>query len=208
MEAESNEGPTRRQLIRRTAVLAGAVAWTAPALQTLAPAAHAVGSPGCAGCLTGGGQILPAGGVAVVCADGVPAEKISFGLGQICCPTNDPTEIEIVCHPAGGDKNSAEQYHFDLNDLVTCSKTGDPAPPPATSGCANRFQGTAQDDDGNTLRFDLTDNGEPGSNDKASFVVTSPIGAVLASGSGSVSRGNLQAHEHLGKPLNLECDCD
>lgn len=206
MEPESGAGPTRRQLIRRTAVLAGAVAWTAPAVQSLAPAAFADGSPGCIGCLTGGGQILELGGAPdVFCANGVVADKISFGLGPICCPTHDPTEVEVVCHPGDG---SAEQYHFDLYDVVTCSKTGDPSPPPGSSSCANRFQGTVQDNAGNVLTFDLTDNGEPGRNDIVSFVVTAPGGAVLVSGAGSLARGNLQAHEHLGKPLNLACDCD
>ena len=209
MEQSTVEGPTRREMIRRTAVLAGTVAWVAPAVQTLAPAAHAVGSPGCFGCLTGGGQIVVVPGEPVpVCAGGVPADKLSFGLGQICCPTNDPTEIEIVCHPETAGRPAAESYHFDLNDLVTCSKNGDPSPPPGTSGCANRFTGTAQDDNGNTLFFDFTDNGEPGSNDKAMLKVTAPGGAVLALGSGSVSHGNLQAHEHLGKPLAVDCDCN
>jgi len=206
MEPESGAEPTRRQMIRRTAVLAGAVAWTAPAVQTLAPAAFADGSPGCVGCLTGGGQILELGGAPdVFCASGVVADKISFGLGPICCPTHDPTEIQVTCHPQHG---PAEEYHFDLNDAVTCSKTGDPAPPKATSSCANRFRGSAQDDLGNTLTFDLTDNGEPGRNDIVSFLVSGPGGAILVSGSGSLERGNLQALEHLGKPLNVDCDCD
>ena len=206
MEQDEAPRPSRRQVIRRAALVTGAVAWTTPAVQSVAPAAFAQGSPACIGCLTGGGQIL--GGI---CKSGKPAEKISYGLGPICCPTHDPTEIEVNCHPVATGKKgttpTAQTYHFDLNDVVTCSKTGDPSPPKATADCANRFTGTVYDKDGNKLAFDLIDNGEPGKNDVVTFTVTSPTNVVLLTGSGSLDRGNLQAHEHLGKPLALECDC-
>jgi hypothetical protein len=207
MELDEATGPSRRQVIRRGALVAGAVVWTAPAVQSIAPAAFAQGSPACIGCLTGGGQIL--GGV---CKDGKAADKISYGLGPICCPTHDPTEIQVTCHPAATGKKkgvtpTAQGYHFTLNDVVTCSKTGDPSPPKKTANCANRFTGTVYDDAGNKLSFDLIDNGEPGKNDVVTFTVTSPTNVVLLTGSGSLDHGNLQAHEHLGKPLDIECDC-
>jgi hypothetical protein len=103
---------------------------------------------------------------------------------------------------------AAEPYHFTLNDVVTCTKTGDPSPPKQTQNCANRFTGTVYDDHGNKLSFDLTDNGEPGKNDIVTFTVTSPANVVLLAGSGSLDHGNLQAHDHLGKPIDLACDCN
>jgi hypothetical protein len=43
-------GITRRELIRRGAVVGGTLLWAAPVVQTLTPAAHAQGSPGPCGC--------------------------------------------------------------------------------------------------------------------------------------------------------------
>ncbi|MCY7401021.1 MAG: hypothetical protein LH477_08695 [Nocardioides sp.] len=197
---ETRRGPSRRQILRGAA-LTGGVVWTAPVVQAIAPSASAATSIPCVGCLTGGGQIL--GGI---CKNAKPAAKISFGLGPICCPTHDPTEIEVNCHPAGKDARSAQKYHFDVNDQVTCRKTGNPAPPPQTQPCANLYRGTVNDKYGNTLLFEFVDNGEPGKNDSVRITITDSTGNTLVEGAASLDRGNLQVHPSLG-PMKVDCLC-
>src|SRR6476646_3685698 len=120
MSDQQQRDPSRRTVLRGAAVAAGVV-WTAPVVQAVSQGTAAAVSLPCVGCLTGGGQIL--GGV---CKQAKPADKVSFGLGPICCPTHDPTEIEINCHPAGQPASKTQTYHFDVDDEVTCRKTGDP----------------------------------------------------------------------------------
>ena len=92
---------------------------------------------------------------------------------------------------------------FRSNLTVTCTKTGDPSPPPGTEDCANRLTGTLTDEEGNTLSFIFEDNGEPGQNvDFVSISIDGPAGT--ASGSGLLAKGNLQIHEGLG-PIERDC---
>ena len=76
-------------------------------------------------------------------------------------------------------------------------------PGPKTSECANKFTGTVKDGKGSTLTFTFTDNGEPGTMvDQVSINITGPQGTLT--GSGYLSRGNLQVHESLG-PIKRDC---
>ncbi len=202
VETTGSAGHSRRSVLRGAAVVAG-VAWTTPVVQAVAPAASAAVSLPCVGCLTGGGQIL--GGT----CNGKAADKISFGLGPICCPTHDPTQIEVNCHPAAtkkGKKPGAVAYHFDTDDQVTCRKDDDPQPPKQTQPCANIYRGTVKDKHGNTLLFEFADRGEPSRNDSVKITVTSPGGVTLVEGAGSLDHGNLQVHPHLG-PMKTDCVC-
>lgn len=191
----------RRSLIKRAAVVGATTVWVAPTVQSLTSSAMAVGTPRgqCTACITGGGnQIL--GGT----WNGSPLEKITVGVGQICCMPNgapaNQQEVNIVLHPVVG---KTKEFMFRYNLTVTCTKTGDPSPPPQTEDCANRLTGTLQDADGNTLSFIFEDNGEPGKNvDFVSIQISGPAGNAF--GAGFLAKGNLQIHDGLG-PIERDC---
>jgi len=198
--------PTRRDALRKGALIAGATVWVAPAVQSIAGPAFAAGSTAeegaCTGCLTGGGEVIDQ-----VTYKGSPAE-VSFGLSPICCG-EDPkpgTELEVNIHKVGDDKKNDLSYHFNLNLVVQCVlDTSCDAEQPKS--CANRFIGTIDDDEGNTLAFDLTDCGEPGQEvDRVKLTITDSAATVVLSALGSLDHGNLQAHEALG-PIERICDC-
>ena len=199
---------SRRSVIKRAAVVGAATAWATPTIQSIASPAFAAGTPAgrCTACITGGGNEILGGTF-----NGQPLEKITVGVGQICCENNGPPanqqEVTIVLHPVdapgGGPPPDTTQFLFRYNLTVTCTKTGNPAPPPGTAECANRLTGTLTDADGNTLSFIFEDNGEPGQNvDFVSVSISGPAGS--ASGSGLLAKGNLQIHEGLG-PIERDC---
>ena len=192
---------SRRSVIKRAAVVGAATAWATPTVQSIASPAFATGSPAgrCTACLTGGGNVILGG-----TWNGNPLEKITVGLGQICCEPNgapaNKQEINVVLHPVTG---KATEFLFKNNLSIVCTKTANPAPPPGSADCANRFTGTVTDDNGNQLNFIFEDNGEPGQNvDFVSVAITGPAGN--ASGSGLLAKGNLQVHAGLG-PIERDC---
>jgi len=196
--------PTRRDALRKGALIAGATVWVAPAIQSIAAPAFAAGSTAnegaCTGCLTGGGEVITQ-----VTYMGVPA-KVSFGLSPICCG-EDPkpgTELQVNVHKVGDNKKNDLSFHFNLNLVVVCTMdtSCDPGQPAA---CSNRFTGTIDDAEGNHLAFDLTDCGEPGGMDRVSLVITNG-GSTIVSAVGTLDKGNLQAHLALG-PIERVCEC-
>lgn len=102
--AEGTPGLDRRNVLRRGAVLGGALVWTVPAVQTLSGAAFAAGSPLCSVEV----RFIDAGGV---------CQKVVFTPSASCCncvaaqqgpPNNFPLPIAIAvcianasCTPAG-----------------------------------------------------------------------------------------------------------
>ncbi len=206
MSAEETPGGfDRRGFIKRAAVVGGATAWATPTVQSLVTPAFALGTQpgGCTACLTGGGQIVEAVGRPIIFM-GKNIGSLSFGVGQLCCEGQGPITIEVNAHPTGR-KSDDVSYHFDRNLVLTCSKTGNPAPPPQTEECANRFSGTVQDKSGNVLTFVFEDFGEPGRMvDQVSIDIKGPGGTPILSGAGLLDRGNLQAHESLG-PIKRDC---
>ena len=200
----SNQGLNRRSVIKRAAVVGAATAWATPTIQSIASPAFAAGSPAgrCTSCITGGGNNIVNNGT----WNGNALEKITLGMGQICCEYNGPpgnkNEVTIVLHPVDK-KIKDQQFQFTDNLQITCVRTGSPAPAPGTESCANRFTGTLNDDLGNTLSFVFEDNGEPGQNvDYISVSLTGP--GLNASGAGLLARGNLQVHAGLG-PIERDC---
>ena len=199
-------GISRRETLRRGALVAGATLWTTPVIQSIAHPAFAAGSPAqggeCTGCLTGGGQVIEN-----VTFNGSLAE-VSFGLSPICCGEEPKpgTELEVNIHKVGDQPKNDLSYHFDVGLTLTCTLDSScSAEQPAF--CANRFTGFIFDADGNRLDFDLVDCGEPGQNvDKVSLKITSALNVIIVTAVGLLSRGNLQAHEALG-PIERVCDC-
>jgi hypothetical protein len=205
---DESAGPSRRDMLRRTAMVGAGVVWTTPVVQSLSGPALATGGspPGggdCFGCLTGGGQLIVGGTV-----NGGQAD-VSFGLSPICCGENQPgTELEVNV------PGTSDQWHFDQNLVVRCTvdascSAGQPA------SCANVFTGTIEDADGNVLSFSFTDCGEPGTDvDKVSLAITAAGEQTpFLTAAGTLDRGNLQAHLDLGgNPDGMpaptrECNC-
>jgi hypothetical protein len=205
-ETPERTGFDRRGFIKRAAVVGAATAWAAPTIQSLASPAFALGSAptgGCTACLTGGGEVIVGGSY-----NGTPLRSISVGIGQICCtqpgPGNADPQIDVTLHPVGGHPRDDINFHFDTLLTITCSKTGNPAPPPDTADCSNQFVGTATNSDGDLLSFTFIDNGEPGTGvDYVSITLTAAAGGT-ATGTGTLDHGNLQVHEGLG-PITRDC---
>ncbi len=197
-------GFDRRSFIKRATVVSATTVWAAPTVQSLVAPAFAAGTPRgeCGACITGGNQVVSISSSPVL-LDGVPIGSVSLGLGPICCPAEGmPTEIQVNAHRTNRPQDDLS-WHFTENLVVTCSKDGvDASPPPNTANCPNRFDGTVQDTEGNTLAFTLIDHGEPGQ--QVDFVSISINGAHTLIATGTIDRGNLQVHESLGR---IKRDC-
>ena len=190
-------------MIKRAAVVGAATAWATPTIQSVASPAFAAASPpaDCGSCMTGCGQIVTMAG-APVTYNGRTIPKLTFAVGQLCCEDWTGEHIEVTAHPGTRKKDVSWQF---ATDSLACSKSGTPALSPKAADCANQFIGTASDGSGNTLTFTLMDNGQPGrAVDFVSMVVTSSAGGTLLSGTGMLSRGNLQVQPGLG-PLERDC---
>ena len=131
------------------------------------------------GRFTGGGKQVTVGGVAV-----------TKGF-EVDCDLHKPSNnLEINWN--------GNQFHMTDFTAAVCSLQGDPTPPPAP---VNTIMGTGTGRydgvDGYTVLFELVDNGEPGSQDEASFVVyqtSNPANVVLNVPLEFITGGNIQAH--------------
>ena len=139
------------------------------------PACNPVG-----GRMTGGGSIFTkAGG------------RVTHGFELHCDPEVGPNNLEI--NWGGGN-------HFHLENLLTAICTDDPAiaprPPSADFDTYNGTgTGSCNGVEGATITFVLTDAGEPGKKDFASFEITGCPGGLTLSVSGNLNKGNQQAHK-------------
>jgi hypothetical protein len=115
---------------------------------------------------------------------------------EVDCDLQDPSEnLEINWSDASG---GSHHFHMETFDSAVCTLNGNPAPPksPINTIVAS---GTGRFDDvpGFTVQFTLIDNGEPGTNDKAGFMVfetANPSNVVLAFPVMTITTGNIQAH--------------
>ena len=90
------------------------------------------------------------------------------------------------------------QFHMEAFLSAVCSLQGNPSPPPAPVNTivgmgTGRYDGV----EGYTVVFELVDNGEPGTNDEASFMVyetANPSNVVLNVPLAFITSGNVQAH--------------
>lgn len=131
------------------------------------------------GRFTGGGKEVVVGSVTV-----------TYGF-EVDCDLHQPSNnLEINW---GGN-----QFHMTDFMAAVCTLQGNPKPPKAPVNTINGM-GTGRYDgmDGYTVIFELQDNGEPGKNDEASFVVyqtSNPSNVVLSVPLQFVTSGNIQAH--------------
>jgi len=92
----------------------------------------------------------------------------------------------------------AHHFHMETFDSAVCTLDGNPVPPKApvntiVASGTGRFDGNL----GFTIQFTLIDNGEPGTSDKAGFMIfetANPLNVVLAFPLMTVTTGNIQAH--------------
>jgi hypothetical protein len=109
---------TRRDLIRRGAIVGGSLLWVAPAVQSLAPRAYAggggVGSPvfGCCECRNGavGKEICNPGLDDIQCT--------TDGSGQP--PGSGPASSASDCRAFCASQSKAYCFHLSSNPNITC----------------------------------------------------------------------------------------
>jgi hypothetical protein len=120
---------------------------------------------------------------------------VTKGFEVDCDLTTPSNNLEINwTDPSGG------SHHFHMLSFVSavCTLNGNPAPPKApvntiVASGTGRYDGV----DGFTVQFTLIDNGEPGRNDQAGFMVfetANPSNVVLAIPVLTITTGNIQAH--------------
>lgn len=206
-ENESRQGITRRDALRRGAVVGGALVWTAPVVQSLAHPAFAqtAGTEApqqVCGRLTGGGQ----GSVVTS-----PDRQVNYGIGQLFCAavnyTEPPGPPALVVNYLS---TTGQTVTFKLTSYSsTCSGDGERAGSPDAE--FNRIDivgsGTVQGSAA-TIVATFIDNGE-GAGAFAPDQVALDIDASdprydLLVPLSDVANGNLQAHRATGNP-NISC---
>jgi Dictyostelium (slime mold) repeat len=133
------------------------------------------------GRMTGGGSVFTKGG-----------KRVTHGFELHCDAEVGPNNLEINW-PTGN--------NFHLESLTSATCTDDPAiePPPPDAGF-DTYVGTGvgrcNGVSGALITFTLTDAGEPGKFDTATFEITGCPGGLTLSVSGHLHKGNQQAHAH------------
>jgi hypothetical protein len=124
------------------------------------------------GRFTGGGSIFNSAG-----------ERITHGFELHCSVSDLPNNLEI--------NNGGNNFHLDTLTSVSCSVDAS-----GVATITGTGSGTFNGVPGYTISFTMTDAGEPGTSDFASYTIVSPAGAVVTSvsGSGFLTFGNQQFH--------------
>jgi hypothetical protein len=136
------------------------------------------------GRFTGGGKQVVAG-----------VATVTKGF-EVDCDLHQPSNnLEINWSDASGGT-----HHFHMLSFLSavCTLNGNPHPPKApvntiVASGTGRYDGV----DGFTVQFTLIDNGEPGTNDQAGFMIfetANPSNVVLAIPVLTITTGNIQAH--------------
>ena len=185
-------GLSRRQLIKRGAVVGGAAIWVPPVIQSLRMPAHAQqGSPvSCIvdGFMTGGGFIDVAG-----------VGRVHYQLlGLDCPPQTSPPELKVTW---GSNKNGSS---FQLQAFTSRTCSDNPAiqngPEANFDTATGTGTGTLIVSGGTpqtgTVNFEFVDGGEgQNSSDTVTIIITDAANnVVLSIVNQLVDGGNLQAH--------------
>ena len=114
---------------------------------------------------------------------------------EVDCDLHEPSNnLEVNWSDASG------THHFHMLSFLSavCTLNGNPAPPKApVNTIVASGSGRVDNVDGFTVQFTLIDNGEPGKNDKAGFLIfetANPSNVVLAIPVLTITTGNVQAH--------------
>lgn len=144
------------------------------------------------GRFTGGGKVVVSN--AIVPTSGSVTVTKGFEVDCDMMPTHENLELNW---------DGGNHFHMDLITSASCILIGNPPNPPKAPVNQITATGTGSYDgvEGYTVMFTLWDQGEPGGNDEAGFVVcqsTSPTSCtgtvVLSVPLQLVSTGNIQAH--------------
>jgi len=136
------------------------------------------GAPATSGFMTGGGKVKN------------QTASATFGFELSCSTTSTPNNLQV---------NWGKGNKFHLDTLTGASCTDNPAitPNPPAAGFdtysgsgSGRYNGTP----GATAQWTFTDAGEPGTNDTVTLQVKDAAGNVVLDVSGTLSGGNIQAH--------------
>lgn len=145
------------------------------------------------GRFTGGGKVVVSN--AIVPASGSVTVTKGFEVDCDMMPAHENLELNW----------EGNHFHMDRITSAVCTLQGNPPNPPKAP--VNRIDATGTGSyngtDGYTVVFTLWDQGEPGTNDEAGFVVCQTANPTSCSGSANivlsvplqlVSTGNIQAH--------------
>lgn len=141
------------------------------------------------GRFTGGGKQLT--------VNDVTGHSVAVTKGfEVDCDLHQPSNnLEVNWQDPA---QTAHKFHMTAFTAAVCTLTGNPAPPPApVNNIVGTGTGRYDGSDGYTIVFQLIDNGEPGKNDMASFMVfetANPSHVVLNVALTTISGGNVQAH--------------
>ena len=133
-----------------------------------------------AGHITGGGSVFDTNG-----------ERVTHGFQLDCnASSNSPANLQVNWN--------GNTFHLEALTLAACTDSAgiSPNPPSAefdtyVGAGTGRLNGVS----GYKVEWRFTDAGQPGTNDSARIVIRDPANAVLLSVSGSLNRGNHQAHD-------------
>ncbi|MFN2537195.1 MAG: hypothetical protein ABR549_03460 [Mycobacteriales bacterium] len=129
---------------------------------------------------------------------GNPHTSFTFTTGlELHCDPDDPRQnLSLTFLDCNGQTRT---FHLDDVTTTTCTLNGQPQPPTAPINQID-LQGPGHLSPGNTpatLTATFVDNGEPGTADTVSVRISYPGCADFVS-SGTLTRGNLQAHRQTG----------
>ncbi|MGH2692695.1 MAG: hypothetical protein ACRDHM_09350 [Actinomycetota bacterium] len=185
---------SRREALRRGALL-GAVVWSSPVLQTVTMRpAHAASPPAVPKYMTGGGKIKCGSKTMEIKGD-ASGTFLTSGF-ELHCDTSEPSNLVVQVHA----KQASQTFTLTSLTSANCfdSAAIDPNPPGATF---DTFEGAGVGTLGNgptaedaTIEFTFTDAGEPGDQDTASIKIFDSNGDLVFECSGTLDGGNHQAH--------------
>ena len=198
MATEERSGISRRQLIKRGAVVGGAAIWVPPVVQSLrSPAFAQVGSPPPATCIVDG---FMTGAGAGTSTSGV---KVSYDLRSLDCPPlESPPELKISW--STGQAPNKLNYDFELTAFTARVCTDNPAIPNGAEANFDTASGSGTGtlsingvDQAGSVDFTFVDDGEGnGAGDSAALTVYDAANvAVITVPLQVITQGNLQAHK-------------
>jgi hypothetical protein len=128
--------------------------------------------------MTGGGSII------------TPTGRVTHGFELHCNASDEPNRLQV----------NWRGNRFHLEDLTSASCSDNPAiapDPPAAGFDTYKGKGTGRfnGQPGATAEWTFTDAGEPGASDTATIEIKNSSNVVVLSESGTLDRGNQQAHK-------------
>ena len=198
MGAEERPGISRRQLIKRGAVVGGAAIWVPPVIQSLrVPAYGQVGSPPPVSCIVDGFMTGAGAG------NSTTGVKVSYDLRNLDCPPQEsPPELKVSWSTGSGPNKT--NFDFVLTAFTSRECVDNPGIPNGTNANFDTVIGSGTGtlsidgvDQNGSVQFTFVDDGEGGgSGDSVALTVFDATNtAVITVPFQLVSQGNLQAHK-------------